>query len=134
MKKRLPITILLSILTIIISSCYVNENMGAITIQNRSDISVNNIKVGKVYIGHLGFGQTRTVYFTNEENDAAIDITGFIPPKGYNGTIDLKRNYHYNCELIVESVDNQKVYRIDKFSGYRQSSFKFNPEYQISIK
>lgn len=131
MKKRLSLVLLLSALTLLVSSCYVNENMGAITIQNRTNITVNNIKVGKVSFGLLGFGQTRTIYFSGEENDAVIDITGFSPPKGYNGTIDLKKNYHYNCELIV---DSEGVYRIDRFSGYRQSSNVFHSEYQISIK
>lgn len=131
MKKRLPTIIILSILTLIISSCYVNEHMGAITIQNRTNATASNIKIGKVNFGLLGFGQTRTVYFSAEENDAVIDIAGFLPHDGYNGTIDLKKNYHYNCELII---DSKGVYRIDKFSGYMQSSNVFYNQYQISIK
>lgn len=133
MKKRYISTLFILVFTLLISGCTVNDYLGAITIQNRANIAANNIKIGNFLFGYLAPGQTRTVYFSMEENDALIDMTPFQPPSGYNSTvtIDLKKNYHYNCELQIESDGS---YRMKNFTGYKQSSYVSQKDYQISIK
>jgi hypothetical protein len=98
MKNILRFILLLTII-LAIAGCSVNSSTGSITSKNSSDIDATNLKVGKVYIGFVGKGQTVTTYFFTAETAAPISAGGFTTPSGFNGTVDLILNYQYNLDL-----------------------------------
>ena len=99
--KKFIYPVILSI--ILLCSCSVNNFTGSITAQNSSNIDAYNVKVGNVFIGFVGKGQTTTVYFYTAQNDVFITATGFSAPSQARGTIDLKLNYQYSLNLELNN-------------------------------
>lgn len=112
MKKIISLVII-AITMLVMVGCNVNESSGSITVQNYTTEAAKNVKIGKVYIGYIAPGGTRTVYFFSEELDAQMNADGFEFQGDEKGTIDLKKNYVYSFNLY--QFTNAKVF---SGSGY----------------
>ena len=111
MKKIIVLSMFMATLFMVLSSCAVNSSTGSITVINTTGTDASNVKVGDVYIGFVGKGQTSTVYFTSAKDDSQLVCDGFSFGKkqvgsypnytyeDYKGTINLKLNFQYSMML-----------------------------------
>lgn len=110
--KRIISLVAIAAMTFAMAGCAVNASTGGITVINMTDKAVSGAKIGQVFVGYIGAGQTVDVYFSSEETAASINFTGFeTQTAGLNGTIDLKKNYSYAFYLMKN--DGKYVYTGD---------------------
>jgi hypothetical protein len=86
---------------------------------NRTDKDSTDVKIGSIYSGHLGKGQTTTFYFIKEQKDAQVYVDGFISNViTARGIINIKCGYSYILTLYKLS-DNEYRYT---FNGQKISA------------
>lgn len=116
--------ILAAALTLLLTSCTVNEKTGAITVTNLTQTDARGVTVGDLFIGYVPRGSTRTVYFIIEQDGAQISSDNFDSQYGFHpnyltgrhftGNIDLKFNHSYKMEFKHEIINtNENIYYID---------------------
>ncbi len=120
MKYCIPILLLFYV-----TSCAVNDYTSKITILNKSDISVNNIKVGDAIIcSYIQPGGSFDYYFTT---DLGGKLTGAgVISAGYTNA------YDNNKASIVKRTGNYKL----KHTGYFFDCeiFKVDSDYYITLR
>ncbi len=141
MRKLYLIIFLITILTFIHFSCTVNESTSCLTIQNKSNTTVTNIKIGNTIVSsYLAPGAQTAFYFSNYTIEGELSANGAysgryiweLPGnKAYvrkaNGTYKLiAGNYHFYGE-IYQSGNN---YWITLWSERHGENYRDNPEDQ----
>ena len=141
MKKTYLIIFILIILTIIHFSCTVNESTSCLTIQNKSNTTVTNIKIGDTIISsYLAPGAQTAYYFSYNDIEGELTANGAISGKYIwelpgnkkyvkesNGTYKLiAGNYHFYSEIF----ESRNKYWITLWCEKQGEDYNDEPEDQ----
>jgi|GEM_PF-2150804 len=134
MYNILKYKIIIILFTILyLGSCTVNETTSKITINNKSDIWVSNIKIGNTIICSLiGPGNSYEYYFTNELS-GSLSGNDVIPARYTNqysrnkytaveksdGTFTLSpAGYYFDCDIFIRDDKYYIALGVDNKNGY----------------
>lgn len=122
-------------------SCTVNENTSCLTIQNKSDTTVTNIKIGDTIVtSYLAPGTQTAYYFSNKDIEGELSANGAISGryiwelpgnkkyvKEANGSYKLiAGNYHFYGEIF----ESRNKYWITIWSEKQGEDYNDDPEDQ----